>query len=406
MAFRYLIAVAPLLLSLVGCGPGSQITPPQSATSDDNEIPIGVVSGRTRTGEERAAPIEPNVPFSMMGGGPRHHHRTRVPGPKQTPEEIGRFHCGGRIAGAPVIGPDGTIYVGAVDGTFNALDRHAKLRWSYICDAPIFSTAAVSQTGKVFIGCDDDTLLAFSIDGTLRWTYRMKQDVDSAPVIADDGTVFVGGSGLHALDGDGKKRFKVWLGGHVTASPAVRPDGGIAVGSHDHRFYTVLPDGTVSGVFDTKGPIHGPAAALTNNDVVFGSDDGHIYRLAGTGGLRWKLKTAGPVRAGFAVTEDEKRLFAASMDGAVYALNAETGAVVWKTETGRGIKASPMLDSEGMLYVGSRDHHMYALNAADGEIVWRLDLGFEIDAPVAIPRPGRLITADDGGIVRLFEDSK
>jgi outer membrane protein assembly factor BamB len=399
-----------LLLSALacwGCGPGGQGARMPAHRSSDRAGEEGGQRGPDghRTNGDTGGPrLEPNVPFAMLGGGPRHLHRAPAPGPKTEPVETARFQCGGRIAASPVIGPDGTIYVGSIDGTFNALDRTGRLRWSYICDEPIFSTAAVSQTGKVFVGCDDDTLLAFSTDGTLRWTYRMKHDVDAAPVIAEDGVIYVGGEGLHAIDGEGRKRFKLWLGGHVTASPAVRPDGVIAVGSHDHRFYMVTPDGTVLGVFDTKGPIQGAAAVLSDNDMVFGSDDGYVYRLAKTGGMRWKFKTGGPVRAGIAVGREEKRLFAASMDGAVYCIDADVGQLVWKSETGRSVKASPMLDSDGRLYVGSRDHHLYAFDQEKGDVIWRIDLGFEIDAAVAVPGEGRLITADDNGVVRLFKE--
>jgi outer membrane protein assembly factor BamB len=59
-----------------------------------------------------------------------------------------------------------------------------------------------------------------------------------------------------------------------------------------------------------------------------------------------------------------------------------------------------------MLYVGSRDKHLYALKANSGETVWRVNLHSEIDAAVAIPGEGRLITADDSGLVRMFEEKE
>ena len=48
--------------------------------------------------------MEPNVPFAMMGGGPRHLHRADVPGPKEMPTEIASFRTGARIAASPTIG--------------------------------------------------------------------------------------------------------------------------------------------------------------------------------------------------------------------------------------------------------------------------------------------------------------
>jgi outer membrane protein assembly factor BamB len=94
------------------------------------------------------------------------------------------------------------------------------------------------------------------------------------------------------------------------------------------------------------------------------------------------------------------------MDGALYAVEAASGKTVWKQETGRAIKASPMLDNDGMIYVGSRDHHLWAIDAETGEVRWRVDLKSEIDAAVAIASGKRLIVASDDGVIRLFQAKK
>jgi outer membrane protein assembly factor BamB len=406
---QYLIFI--FVTVLFSCGPSGQKPKSKNethagATSStyENTTDEATSEGLVTSTESLSQSDEPNVPFAMEGGGPRHLHRASIPGPKTAPKEISSFHTGNRIAASPIIGPDGTIYIGSTDGTFNALSRDGSLRWSYICDEPIFGTAAVSQTGKVFVGCDDNTLIAFSTDGTLRFTVNTKQDMDSSPVIADDGTIFVGGDSLYALDNDGKIKFKLWLGGHVSASPAVRPDGVISVGSHDRRFYMAGKDGTVLSVFDTKGPILGPAAALQNNDVVFGSDDRVLYRLNAKGTLRWKLELDGALRSGIAVNEEEDTVYVGSMAGTVFAIDAKKGTVRWKTATAGPIAASPMLDSQGLLFVASRDHSLYALDAISGAIVWRISLDAEIDAAPAVAFGKRLIAAADDGKVRILEE--
>ncbi len=407
---RHLLVL--LVVALLGCGPPGGRPKSQGAVSvedegeaaADNESSPQAPSGASSSGGPSSHPDEPNVPFAMEGGGPRHLHRAEIAGPKSAPSEIALFRTGNRIAASPVIGPDGTIYVGSVDGTFNALSREGSLRWSYICDQPIFSTAAVSRTGRVFVGCDDDTLLAFSTDGTLRFTVNAKQDMDSSPVIADDGTIYVGGDNLYALDPDGKLKFKLWLGAHVSASPSVRPDGAVAVGSHDKRFYVVGTDGTVLSAFDTKGVIEGAAAALQNNDVVFGSADSFLYRLNPKGMLRWKLVLDGALRSGIAVNEAEDALFVGSMAGSVFAVDAKKGKVLWKTTLAGPVKAAPLLDKEGLLYVGSRDHSLYALDVATGAVVWRISLDAEIDAAPSIAFGKRLVAVSDDGAVRILEE--
>ena len=386
---------------LVGhCGPGGRSGPPKGSEKTPALAPTP--SGPE---EDDSKPQEPSVPFAMLGGGPQHLHRSDLPGPRSRPRISAKFHCGARISASPVVGPDGTVYIGSVDGTFNALRQSGRMRWSYVCDEPIFSTAAISQLGSVYVGCDDDTLLAFSTSGRLRWTYPMKQDVDGAPIIGEDGVLYVGGDGLHAIQENGKPVFKLWLGGHVSASPSMRHDGVIVVGTHDHRVYAVDQKGTVLFSFSTKGPIQGPVSVLNTNDMVFGSDDGYVYRLAPKGGTRWKFKTGGPVRSGIAVAPGEKTLFVASMDGTLFGLDAATGKQNWRVDTAGPIRASPMLDSNGTIYIGSRDHHLYAIDSADGEIVWRIDLGSQIDSTAAIASGRKLIIGSDDGTVRILEEN-
>jgi outer membrane protein assembly factor BamB len=138
--------------------------------------------------------------------------------------------------------------------------------------------------------------------------------------------------------------------------------------------------------------------------VVFGSDDGFVYRLAGDGKMVWKFKTGGKVQAGIAVSKDEDFLYAASMDGNLYALYPELGEEKWRVQTAGPIRASPMLDSEARIYVGSRDHNLYAVDTAGGDLLWRLDLGCEIDSTAAVVADRGLVVGSDDGVVHVFKE--
>jgi outer membrane protein assembly factor BamB len=69
-----------------------------------------------------------------------------------------------------------------------------------------------------------------------------------------------------------------------------------------------------------------------------------------------------------------------SWDGAVVALDAQTGEQRWRHQTGVeqktsimfGIQGSPAVDGD-TVYVGSRDGFLYALDAAGGQPKWRYD---------------------------------
>jgi len=54
-----------------------------------------------------------------------------------------------------------------------------------------------------------------------------------------------------------------------------------------------------------------------------------------------------------------------SFDNSLYALDARTGAMVWKYATGGYVYSSPVV-ANGIVYFGSNDNSCYALNASDG----------------------------------------
>jgi outer membrane protein assembly factor BamB len=73
-------------------------------------------------------------------------------------------------------------------------------------------------------------------------------------------------------------------------------------------------------------------------------------------------------------------VYVGSGDGGVYAINATTGQIVWKTVTGGAVNSSPEV-ANGVVYVGSSDGGMYAINATTGQIVWKLATGGAVDSP-------------------------
>ena len=60
--------------------------------------------------------------------------------------------------------------------------------------------------------------------------------------------------------------------------------------------------------------------------------------------------------------------------GAVFAVNAETGADLWRFKAERDVWGAPLV-SGAIVYVPSLDHHLYALNRDSGTLVWQKDMG-------------------------------
>jgi outer membrane protein assembly factor BamB len=91
--------------------------------------------------------------------------------------------------------------------------------------------------------------------------------------------------------------------------------------------------------------------------------------------LLWTFKTAGPVKSSAAIVQD--RVFIGSDDGNVYALALADGTKVWAFKTGGGIESSPLV-MEGKVFVGSSDAFLYALEAGTGKLAWKYETGDKI----------------------------
>jgi eukaryotic-like serine/threonine-protein kinase len=235
----------------------------------------------------------------------------------------------------------------------------------------------------------------------IKWKFHTRGMVISTPAV-DASTVYVGSTdgNLYAVDiGSGSQKWKFKTEARITSSPAVA-QGIIYVGSYDGNFYAVdAASGTLKWKFKTQGEhrytarhIHGalPEAemmpdpfdfylsspTISGHAVYFGSGDGNVYSLdAASGKLNWKFQTGDVVHASPAVSNG--MVYVGSWDSYFYALDASSGEQKWRFKTGEdpdihnqvGIQSSAAV-ADGIVYFGCRDSNFYALDAATGEKKW------------------------------------
>jgi len=89
--------------------------------------------------------------------------------------------------------------------------------------------------------------------------------------------------------------------------------------------------------------------------------------------MLWSFPTGNLVISTPVFSPDGDILYAASNDGFIYALDADTGAEVWRTFADSAIDASPVYHN-GQILVGDTLGYFYAFNAADGSENWRFDV--------------------------------
>ena len=74
--------------------------------------------------------------------------------------------------------------------------------------------------------------------------------------------------------------------------------------------------------------------------------------------------------SGFRLILGEDALFAAAIDGKVYALNPKTGETIWRASTKARVISGPGVSGD-LVLVGTLDGEVIALKRADGKEVWR-----------------------------------
>lgn len=221
-------------------------------------------------------------------------------------------------------------------------------------------------------------------------------------------------------------KWKFSAKGQILSSPAVA-NGVLYIGSADHRLYAIdSGTGALKWEFKTGSSVASSPAVL-DGVVYFSSYDGSVYALSAVDGkLRWKFETKGERRfaakhlhGSLPVAETmpdpfdvylsspliwKGALYVGSGDGNVYSLNASTGSLNWKFQTGDVVHASPII-SNGVLYIGSWDSYFYALDASSGKEKWRFKTGEDHDIYNQVGIQSSAVVAD--GIVYFgCRDSK
>jgi outer membrane protein assembly factor BamB len=157
--------------------------------------------------------------------------------------------------------------------------------------------------------------------------------------------------------------------------------------SHDgHNFgENVLSPTTVGGLsllwkYATHNTVDSPA--VSNGVVYIGTGDGKVYALnASTGALLWKHTGGG---GGFSSPTVSSGVVYFNSAG-VYARKASTGTLLWQYATGGpGNESSSPAVANGVVYVGSYAGNVYALDASTGALLWKYPAGYAVLSSPAV----------------------
>lgn len=295
------------------------------------------------------------------------------------------------IFSSPVVGADGTVYVGSADRTFYALHPDGTLAWKTTCGELIDSAALLDDRGHVYFGSGDSKLRALDAKtGEPLWTVTADDPAANGAVInwfegnvgiGADGTLYVPNDNyfIYALDRDsGAAKWKFKTPNQTWSLPAVDRAGNLYVGNNNmvpilgHNTFAIAPDGSQRWGVSTLGTVAASPMLTASGLVVVGAFDGYVYAYDQQGVQKWAFGARDHVYASTSLLPDGS-IVAAAADGSVYDLDAKTGAPRWQFDTPEPIRSSPSVDADGNVYFGGGDGRLYVLGP-DGKLRWSLQL--------------------------------
>lgn len=237
------------------------------------------------------------------------------------------------------------FYIADDTGFLRAYDWNGKLLWQFYTGVSSrgFHSTPLTDEDSVYVG--DYAGYLYSLNkstGSLRWLTKTGVTIGSSPLMKN-GILYVG----------------------VELS---NPDGYLlAVSAKDGKWLWTSP-------FIGNHPHSSPTLNLKQDLLLMGSNTGALqgYDLK-TGKVRWRFQTQSDIKCAALIHAD--RAFFSSWDGYIYAVNSDTGALIWKTALDQGGSMScPSINADGTLLAATGYKENFVLHTKDGKILWQKEI--------------------------------
>jgi outer membrane protein assembly factor BamB len=136
---------------------------------------------------------------------------------------------------------------------------------------------------------------------------------------------------------------------------------------------------------DTKLLFYGDPLIDSKGDLVAAAYDGSVFKLDPAGGaLKWKLAGEGSKIIAPLIEGPDGNYYASSESGDLLIVDSATGALKSKIHLGKATAWGAMAADAQRIYVATIEHKVYAVNFQSGKTDWSIDAGGSIAGGVSL----------------------
>ena len=268
------------------------------------------------------------------------------------------------------------------------------------------STPLIDNAG-ILAASDRGYVSSFDWSGREIWRVKVRaceHGVRTTLAAYDESVIFCGYDGFaYRVDRhSGEIRWSTRVGDFVGASPALDAGRGVAYlaancrgSSNTCKFLKIdLSDGRVLWERAAMAESYARPAISNDRSVIHAANNGVVENsCCDQGTVRWQTRLPAQVKGWIAV--DNQRCFLGCFDGFFYALDANSGDILWRNKLADWLLVHPVLTDRQVL-VSSR-RHLCSLSQEDGSVEWLADMGGR-STGVAVDHARRTcVAASDGG---------
>jgi len=261
------------------------------------------------------------------------------------------------------------------NGTVNAIDKNGKVVWKIDLKQV---NATITPTMFYGLGKNSKNVFAttnigiYKISENSASLFYVMNNTYGRPAVDEKYVVITVDENITKIDTTGKLLWNKQVNAKLWGTNPEVDNDVIYFGALDNELHALRNDGSKIFDFNTDGWIRTPLL-IYGQDVYFGSDDTYVYKITNGGDLQWKAKfyLAPSSKPALGILGDKKAVFVGSSDGRVYAINDESGEVVWKTSQSGGIAGQPVFYQNKIIFA-SQDKYVY---------IYSTNRGCSIDSP-------------------------